>query len=284
VVSFTICQNVCMTLIGTLVSHSVIVQVSDRRISLVRSDGSVQLRDDITNKAVLYENRAALAYTGLAQLEDEPTDMWLARRLVAASNLNDGLEKLSEDLTGLFRRRPYRGIRHSVVVAGWKRNGPHPPTGFSGLVSNHFQPGGKWLQSPAKRFDWFVEMAKPHVPTLVFVPNLMPRRSMIALYRQLLRVKARGLNVVNAVILMAEAIQSVAEFRPTVGRELMVSVLPRSAVPRTHVTPGYVIQGNINPETPTFFNITASGDRVAYGPTIVMNDTIMSGFQLRSLS
>lgn len=270
-----------MTLIGTLVSSSVVVQVSDRRISLMHGDGSTELRDDVTNKAVLYENRATLAFTGLAELENETTDLWIARRLAEPPDLNAGLEKLTSDLTELFRRKPYRGHYHSIVIAGWKRNGPDEPTGFSGLVSNHFRLGGEWLSSPSAEFDWFVEMAKPNLPTLVFVPNLMPKGAGTALYRELLRVKNRGLNVTNAVSLMADAIRSIADYRPTVGRELMASVLPRSAVPRGPVAEMTVVSGVVNPDVPTFYSISASGDEVAYGPTIIMNGMIMSGFEAR---
>ncbi|MFI7662311.1 hypothetical protein ACIBTW_25840 [Micromonospora parva] len=268
-----------MTLIGTLASDTVVVQVSDRRISLLRGDGSTELRDDVTNKAVLYENRATLAFTGLAELENQTTDMWIAQRLAEEPDLNAGLERLTSDLTELFRRRPYRGHCHSIVITGWKRNGLEDPTPFSGLVSNHFRLGGNWLSSPLAQFDWFVEMARPNIPTLVFVPNLMPRGAGTALYRQLLRVKNRGLNVTNAVTLIAEAIHSIADYRPTVGRELMVSILPKSAVPRGPVPEMIVLSGGVDPGVPTFYNISANGDVVAYGPTIITNGIIMYGFQ-----
>lgn len=277
-------NNTKMTLIGTLVSNSVLVQVSDRRISLLHRDGSTELRDDITNKAVLYENRATLAFTGLAKLEGENTDIWIARRLAATTNLNDALEKITDDLTALFQRAFYRSHCHSIVIAGWKRNGPDEPTGFSGLVSNHFRLGGKWLTSPEPKFSWFVQMARPELPTLVFVPNLVPKKVGTSLYRQLLRVKHRGLNVANAVTLLADTIGSIADYRPTVGHELMVSVLPRSAVPPGASTEMTTISGSINPDTPTFYMLSASGDQVGYGPTIVTNGMIMTNLQWRPIT
>ncbi|MBW4703806.1 hypothetical protein [Micromonospora sp. RL09-050-HVF-A] len=273
-----------MTLIATLASNSVVVQVSDRRISLLHPDGSTELRDDVTNKAVLYENRATLSFTGLAELEGQTTDLWIAQRLAAAPNLNDGLEKLTNDLTVLFRRRPYRGHSHSIVMTGWKRNGSDEPTPFSGLVSNQFEVGKGWRASPSADFDWFVEMARPELPTLIFAPDLVPRTSARALYRQLLRVKSQGLNVANAVDLIAGEIRSVADYRPTVGRELMVSVLPKSAVPLGPVTELSVISGHANSDTPTFCSLSASGDQVAYGPTMIMNGMIISGFQARPIT
>lgn len=277
-------DNAFMTLIGTLASSSVVVQVSDRRISLLHSDGSIELRDDLTNKAVLYENRATLAFTGLAKLENETTDLWIAQRLASTPNLNDGLEKLTSDLTTLFRRRPYRGQPHSIVITGWKRNGPDEPTAFSGLVSNQFEIGKGWRHTPSTEFDWFVQMVQPDLPTLVFAPDLVPRRAAKSLYRKLLRVKSRGLNIANAVGLIADEIRSISEYRPTVGPELMVSVLPRSAVPRGLVAEMSVMSGRITPDMPTFYSLTATGDQVHYGPTIVMNGMIMSGFQARPIA
>ncbi|WP_328532968.1 hypothetical protein OG836_22485 [Micromonospora zamorensis] len=273
-----------MTLIATLATNSVVVQVSDRRISLLHPNGSTELRDDVTNKAVLYENRATLTFTGLAELEDETTDLWIARRLADTPNLNDGLEKLTNDLTALFRRRPYRGHSHSIVMTGWKRNGPVEPTPFSGLVSNQFEVGKGWRASPSADFDWFVTMARPELPTLVFAPDLVPKSSARALYRQLLRVKSRGLNIANAVGLIAQEIRSVAGYRPTVGRELMVSILPKSAVPLGPVSELSVMSGHVNPDVPTFYSLSASGDQVAYGPTLVMNGMIISGYQARPIT
>jgi hypothetical protein len=152
------------------------------------------------------------------------------------------------------------------------------------LVSNHFQLGGKWLGSPSASFDWFVEMARPRLPTLVFVPDLMPRSAAVALYRKLLRVKSRGLNVTNAVRLMAEAVRSVAEYRKTVGQELMVAVLPRSAVPRSDGGTLITLNREINPDVPTFWTVSATGDSVQYGPTMVMNGMIISDLQISSPS
>ena len=127
-------------------------------------------------------------------------------------------------------------------------------------------------------------MARPELPTLVFAPDLVARRSARALYRQLFRVKSRGLNVANAVDLIAEEIRAVADYQPTVGRELMVSVLPKSAVPLGPVSELLVISGHVNPDVPTFYSLSASGDHVAYGPTMVMNGMIVSGFQARPIT
>jgi hypothetical protein len=268
-----------VTLIGTLVSDTVIVQVSDRRISWRYPDGSFRLRDDTTNKSVLYENRAVLSFTGLAELEGVPTDMWIATRLAAEPTLNDGLERLTSDLSAMFQKLPYRGQPHSIVVGGWRRNGPIEPTPFSGLVSNHFRQGN-WV-APVATFDWFVEMATPGKPSLVFVPNLMPKGDAHSLFRQLLRVKSRGLNIVNAVRLVVAAIAEVANTDGRIGKELMVSVLPRSAVPRSAEAELLTLNGRVEPYAPSFWSVTASGDFVQYSPVMILNGMVFSNVQIR---
>jgi hypothetical protein len=220
-----------MTLIATLVAENVLVQVSDRRISFLHPDGKISLRDDLTNKAVIFENRATLAFTGFAELEGKATDLWIAERLAREATLNDGFERITADLTELFRRRPYRGNLHAIVIAGWKRNGHADPTGFSGLISNFFETGVGWKRSASSKFDWFVQPAHPDRPTLIFAPDYVSRSNQVALYRLLLRTASRGLHVSNAVRLMASEIQSAANLHKTIGKELMVSVLSRSAVP-----------------------------------------------------
>lgn len=181
-----------MTLIATLVSKSVIVQVSDRRISYQYPDGTMRLRDDATNKALLFENHAIAAFTGHALLDGQTTDMWVAGRLATHSpSLDEGLYSVQNDLNSLFRRSPYRGIPHSIVVAGWKRNGPDEPTAFSGMVSNAFEPGRGWRNSTSSEFCYFLQFEEAELtrPVLVFAPDMVHKSDQKALYRRLLDVE-----------------------------------------------------------------------------------------------
>lgn len=272
-----------MTLIATLVAENVLVQVSDRRISLLHRNGSVTWRDDLTNKAVLYENRATLSFTGFAELEGVKTDLWIASRLAGEANLNDGFERLTSDLTALFRRRPYRGNPHGIVIAGWKRNGPALPTGFSGLISNFHEVGIGCRRDVSDEFDWFIQPGHADRPTLVFAPYYVPRSDQTALYRLLLRTATRGLHVSNAVRLISRTIQSAADVHRTIGKELMVSVLPRSAVPLYDVGPFMVLNREITPDAPTFASISENGDIIQYGPTMVIAGMVTSNLQIRPL-
>lgn len=80
----------------------------------------------------------------------------------------------------------------------------------------------------------------------------MPRSAAVVLYRKLLNVKERGLNVTKAIRLIAGAMHSVAEYRKTVGRDLMASIFPRSAVPRGDHDELIILNRYVNPDVPTF--------------------------------
>ena len=71
-----------MTLVLNLITESWAIQVSDRRLVWL-DRGKIVRKDDERNKAVMWCNRLAFAYTGLAELGPmrEPTDEWLAREL-----------------------------------------------------------------------------------------------------------------------------------------------------------------------------------------------------------
>jgi hypothetical protein len=55
-----------MTLVMSLITESWAIQVSDRRLVWLGPDSVVSRKDDERNKAVLWCNRLAFAYTGLA--------------------------------------------------------------------------------------------------------------------------------------------------------------------------------------------------------------------------
>jgi hypothetical protein len=96
------------------------------------------------------------------------------------------------------------------------------------------------------------------------------------LYRRLLRIKDRGLNITNAVRVIAETFREVANYNSTVGRELMVSILPRSAVPRVDSGRLLALNAPVNQDAPTFWTMTAQGDLRQYGPTMVMHGVVVS--------
>lgn len=83
----------------------------------------------------------------------------------------------------------------------------------------------------------------------------------------------------HAVRLIIDTFHLVADYRSTVGRELMISILPRAAAPRFATPEMEVRNGELSAEAPSFWTVTSSGDIVQYGPTMILKGTIISGYQ-----
>lgn len=118
-----------MTLILNLLAGSFVLQVSDRRVTEAASGGLV---DDDRNKAVLWQAGKGIfsfAITGLADLDGEQADIWLARRLIEGAQ-NAGNDSLTLDILNhvadsatVAMKRVQRRFRktypHTFVGAGW---------------------------------------------------------------------------------------------------------------------------------------------------------------------
>ncbi len=94
-----------MTLILSIATPEFVLQVSDWR--LMRLDGrrATCIEDD-ANKLTVFCNRMVFGYTGLANIGDQKTDVWLAQTL---SKLSDNdlavvVTQLKERATDAFSR------------------------------------------------------------------------------------------------------------------------------------------------------------------------------------
>ncbi len=125
-----------MTSILTLVSPAYVVQVSDRRVTL---QGGSKEHDPVANKTVVYGARNAIATlgcSGIAYVENIPTDEWIVRALtdIAPDDpvglgglrfgwsrgdcmLDQAVHRLMKRLDGRLEPRKYGLI---MTVAGWK--------------------------------------------------------------------------------------------------------------------------------------------------------------------
>jgi hypothetical protein len=73
-----------MTLVLSLLTPTYALQASDRRVVSIRR-GKIVEDNDQRNKAVLFRDRWAFGFTGLAELgPDQRTDLWLAEALSQA--------------------------------------------------------------------------------------------------------------------------------------------------------------------------------------------------------
>lgn len=146
-----------MTLIVSVIAPDLVFQVSDRRVTLLHSDGRREIRDEPLTKAVVYCDRAVFGFTGYAEVDLKRSDLWIADQLKDVHDLGDGFDKMRRRLTEVFRRPRYRG-GHTVTSAGFKLNGDGTTTPFYALVTNQFAEG-KWLAKPTSDFRWLTELA-----------------------------------------------------------------------------------------------------------------------------
>jgi hypothetical protein len=117
-----------MTMILTYLTKDYVVQASDRRLTYPSGQKKEQ-----SNKALIYRNRFAFAYTGLAEfpirvngkLSLHSTIEWAADRLSEGKDLDDGVEQLRSQLSSLMNTNQVRKIpperrRLAFVGAGFE--------------------------------------------------------------------------------------------------------------------------------------------------------------------
>jgi hypothetical protein len=131
-----------VTLILTLLTERIIVQVSDRLVTR-----NAKPEDPLANKSVLFfakDALVAIGYSGLARIHGVATDQWIAEKLWGSPieeidpgrpwaqfrgpspsnwpDLGRGIERIRGGLQEEFHALPRnRRERHVVAIAGWQR-------------------------------------------------------------------------------------------------------------------------------------------------------------------
>src|SRR5258708_6773944 len=161
-----------MTLILSLATPEFLVQVADRRLSLMYPNGRFVVNKEEVVKQTLFCNRMIFAYTGLANIGSLKTDVRLAHKLgeLPTESVDEAITHLRDRATEAFRSiyHPPRIKIHAFVGLGWTRlsdDGPFLPTMCR--ISNFHDEDGKLLSQardefttgyrvyePPKYFDW----------------------------------------------------------------------------------------------------------------------------------
>jgi hypothetical protein len=247
------CNFIQETLVLSLITESWALQVSDRKLVWLGPNDEIVRKDDERNKAVVWCNRLAFAYTGLAELgpKREATDVWLARELSewwkeagAVEQRQDALVAAIADRATAAARRPRiaRGIpahlrRHAFVGTGWARfdgRGGMAPY----IVQIHNFPSATDPEASAREEFGVAIIRLPEGQKQIFV-NWMGQElneSEKALLEKLSSGDTRSREYgVHAAGVMVEIIRTVAERNELVGRGLLINSLPRWAnPPRRH--------------------------------------------------
>ncbi len=171
-----------MTLVISCATQEYILQVSDRRLTNAHTGGVVE---DQSNKAVLFSGRVVFGYTGLAELEGERTDEWLARVLLpGCETMRETLEvvkaKATEAVRSASGRLTQSQKRVAIVGLGWfrLREGEELRAVFN-VVSNCMDREANWLDEANEEFEVHAWPLRAHDLHSVHIAgqNLLPQES-----------------------------------------------------------------------------------------------------------
>jgi hypothetical protein len=268
-----------VTIVISVLTHDGILQASDRRLVWLRSDGSMRLRDDDRNKAVIFGNRIVFAYTGLADLgpERQATDEWLAHTLHDnrdAGDQADILEALAEATTarlnhGRVRSLPRAQRAHEFVGCGWARLPSTQMKEFSpyiSLITNMRARDGTLLSEPADHAEMMWSALQPEEPGGVWIVG---QQLGAEHHEQLLSdvaTAAPNLPAIGSVLI--EHIRRAATHNTAIGRGVLLNALPRSAIHPGDA--GFMLMIGPPMQSASCFHVSAdSTDPCQYGPIVV---------------
>jgi len=286
-----------MTLVLSLVTHDHLIQASDRRFVSLNGKKVIPT-NDYKNKAVCWRGRMAFAFTGLAELGPERrTDRWLANAIwEAASDGNTDhrvmLQRLTDASTTEFakpriRRIPSELRRHAFVVVGWARFVPEADTApYTAYVSNFHVKGKSGIRSLASarpEFEWFLQRLAPDQHGLLETLNGVSPRRLSQLIEHLADVHTTRGEPGPLIDVMVDAVRKESKFNQSVGRGVLINVLPRSslgAAPEEFT----LSCGVLGPDMQSFLYAPRSSTepKVAYGPTVVGRWGMISDFRVTS--
>lgn len=286
-----------MTLILNLITEAWAIQVSDRRLVWLGAEDKIVRKDDERNKAVVWCNRLAFAYTGLAELgpKRESTDEWLARELAGWWVDEGGSEQGQDAVVGAIatrataamkRPRIARGVpahlrRHAFVGTGWARfDGKGGMVPY--IVQIHNFPDSTEPEAPAQDEFGISILHLPEGERQIFV-NWMGQElaeQEMALLEDLKRGDPRTREYgPHAAQVMVDVVRSVADRNQLVGHGLLINSLPKWAI-HPGSTETVLIASGLMAEELTFFHLSPDqSDPVLRGPLYVCKGRQMGGFE-----
>jgi hypothetical protein len=216
-----------MTLVLSAISTDAVIMVADRRMTWRPAGPAPEER----NKLVVYRDRFAFAFSGLAEIEGLPVDGWLARGLRADGDFEVALEGIAKRATETFARLPSRVPKHQAFVGiGWSNVTATRVKPVWICISNAWDPTtGQWLAVANPQFT-VTALALPPGRLWIVCPPIGARLSggQATRIRELVRpaLKQKG-RAARAAKLLGKAVQEVAESDASVGDEPTCVVLPR---------------------------------------------------------
>jgi hypothetical protein len=275
-----------MTLILTCLTPRYVLQVADRRLTTrnPQRPESLHVVDDHRNKIVLLNDSMVFSFSGHAEIGQENTDNWLARRLAETDNPNLGLKNIQRAATDYFKCLPIskKAKRHAFVAASWTRNKDGELEPGLITISNALNANSDWLQEARDGFE-IDGVGLGLTSQCGICPPIgasVPETYISDLRRNARACVERNVHPLELVRLLAETIRRVASHDNSVGRSLLAVILPKCAVGRRMVSVVTPLSpsGAAVVEDPMFFHIPKdSSDLVWDAPVLVCGGAIMTG-------
>jgi hypothetical protein len=222
-----------MTMIVSVLTPNYVLQVSDRRVSRRKPDGTIVWKDDRWNKAVVFLNRVAFAYTGTAlaseAFPDERVDQWICKVLQPCWTLTEGFSTLENSASRLLAPRSPRE-ELALLGAGWSEDKPGLFAPFLGVVTNYLNELGRHSGVVSTGFRQYAYRLGESRVFLYVGGQQMDRKRKYALLRRLDMVVERQLDPWHAIRLVAAAIRESAKAagdRSTISQQLMAVTVPK---------------------------------------------------------
>jgi hypothetical protein len=279
-----------MTLVLSLLTPNYVLQVSDQRITRLPD---LRLLDDKRVKAVLFNNIASWAYTGLAELPRSdsvenarnepasriPTHQWLAELLTLPASYDELHALLAQEAgTAITRLRlPVKYRQLAFVGTFWATN-----ESGDGIEPMFVQVWNYGDGRSVGDFNFVTAKLKAGDSYGLHASKALPR----AVDRRVLRglesaLHQRHLGPASAARLLIEAVRETGRrYDKTVGRSVIVSCLPRIPV-TTMLSSGNwkAKEGSPDLNYVTFQRIGAKGHRTTGSPIVVFGKAIFSQLQ-----
>jgi hypothetical protein len=223
-----------VTLVQGVLTHDYTVQVCDCRVTRL-ADGAVV--DDARNKGIMWGGVGAVAYSGLAEIEGQPTDLWAALQLQGdPSNNRAAVERLQAAATRAFGAMPGQQPwkRHAFAVVCWAKTSEETSIVPGQLrISNALDDNAQWLPVPTQDFNIRGVRLSTASECCVCPPlgASVPESEMAALRLNVRACVRHGTTARPIIQLLAETAWNVACRDSSVGDRLLAMVVPRPTDP-----------------------------------------------------
>ncbi len=220
-----------MTLILSCFTEEFAIQAMDRRVTRVDR----RLVDDARNKGVSVNGQYVVGYSGLAEINGEHTDAFVARTLAEASVKSNSIFDRLADAAATSISRSARLHRHwtTFVAYGWESDdkGIFRPVVY--IVSNAVQEDGKLGSKVHRRFGCidtrFSNLDAGGRGGFIGPPvGVSPPRAVLRrLHRDFGNALDRAVGPKDIARLLGDAIRSTAKIDSRVGTNIAILIQPK---------------------------------------------------------